>query len=144
MIAMPTIVVTDPLFLTNGNALHIRSIGCLHDAKVISMACALLLGKHLWVLLIDDAVRNLRVMAVAIQTLTTEAVLEERLVRFVLHRVRLVLVRHVGGRAREGMRWVAVEDHGVVAVSVLAKHVLLLCLLLRTAIALILIARPLM
>ncbi len=41
---------------------------------------------------------------------------------------------------------VAVEDHGVVAASVLlvgcSEHVLL-CLLLRAAIALILIARPL-
>ena len=64
---MPTIVVTDPLFLTNGNALHIWSVGCLHDAKVISVARALLLRKHLWVLLlIDHAVGNLLVMAVAI------------------------------------------------------------------------------
>lgn len=83
--------------------------------------------------------------------LTTEAVLEEGLMGFVLHRVGWrVLVGHVGGRAREGMVGrVAVEDHGVVAASVLlvgwcSEHVLLLSLLLRTAIALILIvARPL-
>ncbi len=141
MIAVPAIVVTDPLLVADGNALHVRSIGCLHDAKVLLMACARLrLGNHLGALLISHvAVRNLLVMAVAIQILATEAVLEEGLMRFVLHGVRLVvLVGHIGR--------VAVEDHGVVAARVLpmcSKHVGL-CRLLGTAIALILIASLLM